>query len=247
MRRKGGVIMTVDSRDIAGASAGVQDFLSRLDVDLVGVARLDDSGGGKLEEQARKLLPGTRSVVVMALEVYPEFLDLATSQRTMGTANLNDLLRGHTEYLGGRLTRAAYDIARASRRTGLKALPLSSQGPAVDARFFQAVLSYKHAAAAAGLGTIGMSSLLVTPRFGPRVRLSACLTEAALEPTPAPADPTCRFCNICVSKCPSGALDYPQNGETYTINKFACRAYNDAAGGCSQCVRECPVASPIYD
>lgn len=239
--------MTINSRDTAKASSAVQDFLARLDVDMVGVASLDDLKGTRLEEQALRLLPSARSIVVMASEVYPEFLDLTSPERTMGSANMNDLLKRHTDYLGGRLTKAAYDVARASRQAGLKALPLPSQGPAVDARFFNAVLSYKHAAEAAGLGTIGMSSLLVTPEFGPRVRLSVCLTEAVLEPTPVPAESACLFCNVCVSKCPSGALGWPESGETYTINKFACRAYVDASGGCSECVRQCPVASPRYE
>ena len=180
------------------------------------------------------------------MEVYPEFLDLNAHERTMGEANLNELNRSHVDYLDGRLGRAVYDIARASHRAGLKALPLGGHGSSVDQRFLRAVISYKHAAEAAGLGTLGMSSLLVTPRFGPRVHLALCLTEAALKPSP-PAEPACRYCNVCVAKCPSHALSRPEKGEAYSINKFACEAYNRAAGGCGECMRQCPVASPKYE
>jgi len=76
------------------------------------------------------------------------------------------------DFINGRLTKAAYDVAKVSRRNGLKSLPLSAAGCPTDAIFLQAVFSYKHAAQAAGLGYVGRSSLLVTPDFGPRVRLA---------------------------------------------------------------------------
>lgn len=227
-------------------SAVVQKVLADLDVDMVGVARLRDLKGTPLAESARKLLPSARSFVVVGMEVYPEFLDLIAHERGMGEANVNDLLTRHVEYLRGRMSRAVYEVARAAHRAGLKALPLPGQGPAVDRRFLEAIISYKHAAEAAGLGAIGMSSLLVTQRFGPRVQLALCLTEAALEPSP-PAEPACRYCNVCVSKCPSHALGWPEKGEAYSINKFACEAYVTAVGGCSECMRQCPVASPRYN
>jgi epoxyqueuosine reductase QueG len=234
-------------KGISKANAEVQDTLSKLDVDMVGVARLSNLKDTKLKESALKLLPSARSIVVVGMEVYPEFLDLISPERVMGTANLNDMYNRHVEYLRGRLTRAAYEIARASRNAGLKSLPLSAQGPAVDGRFLEAVISYKHAAEAAGLGRIGMSSLLVTQKFGPRVNLTVCLTEAILKSTADASLRTCRFCNVCIAKCPSHALDWPKNDEPYVINKFACRTYIDAAGGCSECMRQCPVASPRYE
>jgi epoxyqueuosine reductase len=228
------------------ANAAVREAVSELDVDMVGVARLDRLKGTPLEEASLGLLPAARSIVVVAMEVYPEFLDLTAHERTMGAPNPNDFLLRHVDYLRGRMTRAVYDIARASHRAGLKALPLPGYGPSVDRRFLRAVISYKHAAEAAGLGTIGMSSLLVTERFGPRVQLALCLTEATLRPS-LPADRACRYCNACVLKCPSHALDFPKQGAAYNINKFACQAYLDAAGGCSECMRQCPVASPRYE
>ena len=238
--------MVTKKPSIARASAGVRETINKLDVDMVGVARLRDLKGTPLEEAADKLLPTARSIVVAGMEIYPEFLDLTSPERIMGTPNLNDIYNRHVDYLRGRLTRAVYDVARASHRAGFKALPLPGEGPSVDRRFLEAVISYKHAAEAAGLGGIGMSSLLVTPRFGPRVQLAVCLTEAALKSTANDHAKACRYCNVCVSKCPSHALDWPQKGEAYKINKFACSAYLAGAGGCSECMRQCPVASPRY-
>ena len=223
-------------------NASLLDLLSRLDADAVGVARLANWKGTKLEEATLRLLPQARSVIVLAMEIYQEILDLAPPERITGAASLHDLYAYNADYLGGRLTKAAYDVAKASRSAGLKALPLPSAGCPQDVRFLKAVFSYKHAAQAAGLGRIGWHSLLITPGFGPRVRLSCCLTEAELEPTPAASETIdCDSCRLCLHICPAGALAEAQTGEQYSINKFACCSFRNASGGCAECMRVCPI------
>jgi epoxyqueuosine reductase len=224
----------------------VQVALAKLEVDLVGVASIAKMKDKKLKAAALALLPSANSIVVAAMEVWPEFLDLTSPEMKAGEPNLNDVYQQHQDYIRGKLAKAVYDVARASRQTGLKALPLTANGPAVDRRTLQAVISYKHAAEAAGLGRIGMSSVLITEKYGPRVRLALCLTEAVLEPNEIIKEQICRYCNICIGKCPAHALERPEKGAVYAINKFACRSYADASGGCSECIRVCPVASPRY-
>ncbi len=216
------------------------EVLSKMDVDVVSIASLAEWKGTKLEETALKLLPQARSVVVCAMEIYPEILDLASSERIMGAASTTDLLARNADFLCSRLTKAAYDIAKASRNAGLKALPLPAAGCPMDGRFLEAVFSYKHAGQAAGLGKIGWHSLLITSDFGPRVRLSCCLTEAELEPTSTNMTILCDNCGICLDNCPAGALTKPQAGKQYAINKFACSSFRNASGGCTECMRLCP-------
>jgi len=235
--------MAAEDKDITRASAAVAEYLVNLDVDMVGVAALGDLKGGKLTEQALKLLPGTRSIVVLAVEVYPEFLDLTSAEMVAGAPNLNNLYDRHIDHLAGRLDKAVNDIARVSRKVELKALPLPSRHTPTDRRTLEAIFSYKHAAEAAGLGKMGMSSLLVTHQFGPRIRLGVCLTEALLKSTANDDSSACHDCNLCISECPSRALDWPDKGKTYAINKFVCREYLEASGGCSECVKQCPVAA----
>jgi len=230
----------INGQNPVNASTILQDLISKLDVDVVGIASLARWKGTKLEETALRLLPQTRSVVVFAMEIYPEILDLASPERVMGVASTNDLLARNADFLSGRLTKAAYDVAKASRSCGLKALPLPAAGCPMDTRFLMAVFSYKHAGQAAGLGKIGWHSLLITPNFGPRVRLSCCLTEAALEQTNTKMTVECDSCGICPDSCPAGALAEPQEGELYAINKFACSSFRNASGGCSECMRLCP-------
>ncbi len=65
----------------------------------------------------------------------------------------------------------------------------------------------KDAAALAGLGTMGKNNLLITPEFGPRIRLRALLLNVDLEPT-GPIDFTpCEACNMpCRRVCPQKAF-----------------------------------------
>ena len=230
----------INEKDISKVSTELQDRISKLEVDAVGIASLDEWKDTKLEETALRLLPEARSVVVLAMEIYPEILALTSPERITGAASLNDLLVSNAGYLSGRLTRAAYDVAKASHSLGLKTLPLPAAGCPLDTRFLEAVFSYKHAAQAAGLGRIGHSSLLITPDFGPRVRLSSCLTEAVLEPKKIELVDECQECSICIDNCPAGALSEPQGDEPYAINKFACSSFRSASGGCSDCIRVCP-------
>ena len=155
---------------------------------------------------------------------------------------MNDLLIRHFDYLNSRLTKATYEVAKASRNHGIKALPLPALGCPSDARFLEAVFSYKHAGQCAGLGKIGWHSLLITPDFGSRVRLSCCLTEAELEAINPANSVECDGCGICIDSCPAKALSIPQHDELYSINKFACSSYRNAAGGCSECMRSCPLS-----
>ena len=218
-----------------------QDVLAGLDADVVGVASLTQLKGSRLEETALKLLPETRSIVVFGLEIHREILDLSSPSRIQGAASTTDLLNADSQHLSGRLTWTAYDFSRAAHNLGFKALPLPAEDCPTDNRFIEAILSYKHAGQAAGLGKLGWHSMLISSGFGPRLRLGVCLTEAELEPTPASnVRFNCERCRKCIEICPAQAINEPAPGEPYSINKFACSAYLEAAGGCSQCMRVCP-------
>ncbi|MBW2027525.1 MAG: reductive dehalogenase [Deltaproteobacteria bacterium] len=64
-------------------------------------------------------------------------------------------------------------------------------------------------AAQAGLGQLGRNGLLITPKFGPAVRISKVLTSLPLVPdTPIDFGVTelCSACEICADKCPGQAI-----------------------------------------
>ena len=75
-----------------------------------------------------------------------------------------------------------------------------------DSERLCAVFSHKLAAHLAGLGWIGKSCLLVTPKTGPRVRWATVLTDAPLVETGGPMEERCGDCTECVSLCPVKAF-----------------------------------------
>jgi epoxyqueuosine reductase QueG len=216
----------------------LQQMKSKLSVELIGAASVEMSASRELEERATALLPGAKSVIVMGKEIYKEVVSLLAPSKQVGEAKGGDLMANHADYLNGRLTRAVHELAGFFKSEGYRSLPLPPGTP-IDQRFMEAMFSYKHAAQLAGLGTVGRHSLLITPEFGPRERLACVLTEAAIEASPPPSEKFCSRCNACIEACPAHALQVPGSGETYSINKFACRTYRQAGLTCSMCMKAC--------
>lgn len=69
-----------------------------------------------------------------------------------------------------------------------------------------AVFSFKYAAVNAGLGWIGKNDVLITEKYGPRVRLSAVLVDYPFETGRKITESRCASCNRCVDICPHKAL-----------------------------------------
>jgi epoxyqueuosine reductase QueG len=219
----------------------LEEMKDRFEMDLVGAIALGDAGSAELEERVHCLLPNARSVVVFAKEIYREVVDLLRAGNEAGEAHGGDLLPMHSEYLNGRLNRAVHESAGYFRRQGYSSLPLSAIA-ATDQRFQEGLLSYKHVAEYAGMGSIGWHSMLITEQFGPRVRLACFLTEAPLESPSRTFKASCSGCGACIEICPAKALKAPGNGEAYSMNKFACRTYRQAGMTCSVCMKVCDEA-----
>jgi epoxyqueuosine reductase QueG len=72
-----------------------------------------------------------------------------------------------------------------------------------------APFSNRHAAVAAGIGDFGWLSIVITPDYGPRIRIVSVITRAEIEPDPMYAgkklcDP--QKCGICMKVCPTHAI-----------------------------------------
>ena len=115
---------------------------------------------------------------------------------------------------------------------------------------------YPPLAQAAGLGWQGMHGLLITPEFGPRVRLAAVFTS--IEDLPdtstnehAWIEEFCRECVKCVRQCPPQAISTEpvrhESGRTTWIDSERCLPYFVRNNGCSICIAVCPFHQRDYD
>lgn len=112
----------------------------------------------------------------------------------------------------------------------------------------------------AGLGDLGRNGTLITPKYGPRVRISKVITDLPLVPD-SPIDfgvtEFCESCEICAEKCPSQSILYgersikPRNISNmegvlkWPINAETCRAYWSRSGrDCNVCINVCPYNKP---
>jgi epoxyqueuosine reductase len=75
-------------------------------------------------------------------------------------------------------------------------------------------ISHKMVATRAGLGWIGKTDLLISPKFGPRLRLVSILINMELAGKTEPIDKSrCGKCAVCVKQCPAGAA----NGKLWDV------------------------------
>lgn len=128
---------------------------------------------------------------------------------------------------------------------GFQAIPVPADEPYeywdIDNRRGKGILSLKHSAAAAGIGTLGKNTLLINKQFGNRLLLGAVLTNAELKADEPAAKQCPENCNLCINSCPQQALD------GITINQKKCReicASSTPGGGaliaCNICRKVCP-------
>lgn len=109
-------------------------------------------------------------------------------------------------------------------------------------------ISHKLLAAAAGLGWRGRNNLLVTPRYGSRIRLVSILTDMPIEAANSPVEMGCGPCRACVALCPAGAIKED-------VTQFDARACSDKLAEfskiqfigqriCGVCVKACAPKQP---
>lgn len=159
------------------------------------------------------------------------------------------IIYGHYNTVGlSELDRIAYLAAREmERKLNTCVVPVPSDGPYEywDAEKLEGrgLLSMRHAAVLAGIGTLGKNTMLMNSEYGNRLALGAVLTELDL-PSDELAEELCiKSCRLCLDSCPAKAL----NG--VTANQYLCRTHTYATNergfsvvNCNRCRVVCPRA-----
>jgi epoxyqueuosine reductase QueG len=227
---------------VTGDKTELHDLIDTINVDKVGVANINDNKDTAVWKTAVEIFPKAKSVIVVANELFPEVVQYLTSGRTMGELVMRDLFTRSADIVNGHLDWEAYKLVKELHKLGYSGIPLTAGDSPFDMRFLEGMLSYKEAALIAGLGKIGWNTMLLTPEFGARVRLSCVVTDAPFKSTTSTFDYyPCTDCNgACVKVCPVKALKQPGEGEICSIDKFLCNTYLVSSGGCAECLRVCP-------
>jgi len=186
-----------------------------------------------------------------------DIMEDARSVIVLGVAvprgSIESLPKGRAEYtntlMAGTATIRviAFRLARLIEKKGYKATIVPTEGSEfgywyADRETLMASMSIKYAAYRAGLGNYGINHLLITDEFGPRVRMTAIVTDAPLKGPEGPLRPLlnegCRDCMKCVEACPAAA--FTADGE---IHRERCAEYMfQELGGlrCGLCIKVCP-------
>ena len=213
----------------------------RLGADFVGIA----NAAGFLSPEytgnrPQDFMPGVRSVIVIGVMIpkgcvqpLPKGRPEYTNTLMAGTATLRVI---------------AFRLARDLEKQGYLAALVPTEGSEfgmwyADKETLRADLSLKYAAWLAGLGSYGLNQLLITRETGPRIRMTAILTDAPFAADHPAGEsfvrPECAQCQRCVKVCPVGAIS-PDG----TFRPQSCRDYMfSTLGGlrCGMCIRVCPL------
>ena len=209
-------------------------------------AWLGEGAAGDMEWMARgaekrgdpqKVLPGARSVIVVALN-YFQSEEPAEAQSARA----------------GRIARYAwgddYHELMLEKLETLSAF-LSQHGGTQKCYVDTGPILERDHAAEAGIGWHGKSTMLIDPKLGTWFFLGEILTTLEL-PADAPQEPRCGTCQRCIVACPTGAITEP-----HRLDARRCISYltielkgsiplelrpliGDRIYGCDDCLDACP-------
>lgn len=210
-----------------------------LGADLCGIASADRFSEAPPGHHPTDVLPGCRSVIVVASRFPTDQLDVAGDAYTIARDNMRE-----------KMNQIAVRLAAWLKTRGLQSREVLAAGRITveaDGRI-RDELSLKHAGMLAGLGAIGRNSLLINDHYGNMIWLSAVLTTAALTYDPPTDYAACRpNCRRCADVCEVKAF------EDRLVQQRVCysHAFRKASGRqdgreeiivCNSCRIACPNA-----
>lgn len=238
----------------------VKEFATKRGAHLVGIASVDRFKNAPKGHHPQNLLYGANSVIVIAKRFFQTILEsdkICTDSEILSEEDLGGLhefmFRFMYDTINMEMQAIGIDIAHFLHEEGYPTLPLPSSGWAGGPKGHHGVFSHRHAAVLAGLGEIGANNLLLTPKYGPRVRLNSIITTAELLPDPLVAEKLCpeEECMLCMKakNCFGELYDLDLAGKRMKVARFQgcdkelCKRSNPNAPlpYIRYCIGVCPV------
>lgn len=188
----------------------LKEQVQAMGADLVGVARVDSPLLREHGEDPDKLLPGAQSLISIGV---------ALNRVAVCSGNLR-LNRYDSMCVYERLNHISLETVRLLATEGAKGISIPPYLPVDmggESKGMKGDINHKTVAAIAGVGSIGLSRLLVTPEFGPFVRLGTIVTDAPLGADQPLDENPCDNCDLCRKACPVEAIQ-----EDGTLDSRAC-------------------------
>ncbi|HWQ30759.1 MAG TPA: epoxyqueuosine reductase [Negativicutes bacterium] len=215
----------------------IKEFILGSGADVCGIANIDRFSDTPKGFHPRDIFPDCRSVIVFGIAL-PKGLAKIESRLVYG--HFNYAVCPEIDWIANK---TAKEIERV---WGGCAVPMPSDGPYEywDAEKLEGrgLISMKHAAVLAGLGTMGKSTLLINEKYGNMLVLGVILTELDLASDPLAENLCVESCSLCIRNCPSQALD----GKHADQSKCRPNTYGTNARGfdtvrCNKCRTVCPM------
>ncbi|MBA4373918.1 MAG: epoxyqueuosine reductase [Thermodesulfovibrio sp.] len=225
------------------AGSELKAFCKSSGADLAGIADLAPFQKGWPTLPEDLLLPYSRAVSI-AVRLEDDILNTIISHPTIEYAE-------HYRAVNAELDRLAAEAVAwiAGRGFRAEAVPASK---IMDTENLLGAVSHKALARMAGIGWQGKSLLIISPEFGPRIRLATVLTDMPLPPD-GPIENRCRACSACINDCPVSAIRHTTAGTAYgsreealVFSRCAERTHANSlrpgiqARICGVCVKACP-------
>lgn len=224
----------------------LKDFCRLSGADLVGIADLSPFKNGWIVVP-QDLLSSYTGAVSIAVRLDNSIINGIKNGPTIEYA-------GHYRAVNALLDNITSELVKwiAERGFGAKAVPASR---IVDEENLLGNISHKAVARMAGIGWQGKSLLIVSPEYGPRIRLATVLTDMPLA-ADHPLKNRCGTCSECSKACPASAIKNVSTDSRYETRDDAL--YLDicaektmqfkalpgiGAQICGACISACPFGS----
>jgi epoxyqueuosine reductase QueG len=215
----------------------IYDFALSKGANLVGFSGIQNFSDAPEGFRPTDIMPKAKGIIVLA-KAMPK--GIVTSGNAV-------VYTRHHKHVMEQLDTLAYEVSLFIEQHGGIAMPIPADDPYFhwegERQHGMGILSHRHAAVKAGLGSLGKNALLITPEYGNRVELVTVLTDMAFE-SPQEITTLClNSCRLCIDACPSGS----QTG-SYFIEQKPCRNYTFIKSDrghllyrCWQCRAVCPI------